>query len=561
MKFTIKNFRGVGDAVLDFANHCLIVGTNHVGKTSILQGISALLTGNHTIYEDVKKNEISLLIHSGSAGAEITYENGEDNFASLTYPKLLSKSVGAIPSASEYSCGLKSFVGIPTAYRAKLLMELTKTEPTKEQLAKAIGVKFSATTTPRHGGQSQEISEEEKELNAIWSTIQQLGWDAAHAAKIRDGAKLKSDWGKLTGETYGSKKAADWRPASWSDDLDEIGREKLASEFDVMSEFLKAAEINGAIGAVQAGELKVKSETLPTLQKDLADLEIQLIALKNHRDELQNKLPSGTVLTCPECGSHLVFKPSGLVKSEKLKATDLEARRKEIYGAQASISAHEAEKGRLQSQIADAESASAKLTNAKIGDDDVKILEMRDKVEHASERLLAFDLKNNALKIHDKCIYTGKIVNALAPEGLRLVALKSGIEMFNTALRRICSFGEWPMVSVSNDLSVKYNNTPYVLASTSEQFIVRCALQLAVSLFEKTDIVMIDGADVLDNFGRNGLINLMYEYGDTAGKIFIVNMTFSRKKNDDGTFGELITPDFSNFPEISVIEIDDGETK
>ena len=67
-----------------------------------------------------------------------------------------------------------------------------------------------------------------------------------------------------------------------------------------------------------------------------------------------------------------------------------------------------------------------------------------------------------------------------------------------------------------------YGGTIYLLLSESAKFRVRVVLQIAMAMMDRSQVLVIDAADILDKGGRNGLFKAV----KTAGLPVMISMTF-----------------------------------
>jgi len=100
-----------------------------------------------------------------------------------------------------------------------------------------------------------------------------------------------------------------------------------------------------------------------------------------------------------------------------------------------------------------------------------------------------------------------KVVEILSPDGLRKKRLSKMLSQINKPMAEMCATAGWKPVEIMDDLSISYSGSPYALLSESEKWKTRAMLQFTVASFEDgAEIILIDGADILDKIGRNGLI-------------------------------------------------------
>ena len=83
----ISNFRAIKSAEIDVSNISLVSADNEGGKTSILQACRSVLTKRTMPIDEVPIKKASLLVHSGTAGAEIVCTTPEGE-AKITFPDM-----------------------------------------------------------------------------------------------------------------------------------------------------------------------------------------------------------------------------------------------------------------------------------------------------------------------------------------------------------------------------------------------------------------------------------------------------------------------------------------
>jgi hypothetical protein len=75
-------------------------------------------------------------------------------------------------------------------------------------------------------------------------------------------------------------------------------------------------------------------------------------------------------------------------------------------------------------------------------------------------------------------------------------------------------------------MSISYGDYQYILLSKSTQYRVRISLQAAFTMLDGSQILLIDGADILDSAGRNGLFKMLTGLQSMA----VVAMTIDKQE-------------------------------
>jgi len=86
---------------------------------------------------------------------------------------------------------------------------------------------------------------------------------------------------------------------------------------------------------------------------------------------------------------------------------------------------------------------------------------------------------------------------------------------------------DFKRVTVDDTMDIRYGGRAYMFLSASEQYRVRAILQLCIATLDGSQMVIFDGADILDNAGRNGLLSLLVSSNIHA----IVAMTFNKPES------------------------------
>lgn len=514
MKVSIKNFLGCSSADVVLEKITIIAGENSAGKTSIGTAVAAALTGNPTPMDDVSKATAGRLVRDGASNGsvEITTEEGSTK---ITYPKATVSTEGKAPYASEFAAGLVCVLDLPPKERAEILSRYMGLEPTKEDLERRLtGVK------PEH-------------VALLWQRIQDGGWDGAHAEAKEKGVRLKAQWEQITGERYGAKKADSWIPDGYSSDL------ASASEHELQAALVDAREIlEGCIAAEAVDEARIEAlekqaSEIGTLAQQVTAAEKQcaeLAAEVEKRKSALRELPPATSvsdLACPHC-----HKPVALVDNRLLPACEPLSAEEKTSRARAIASANDAIKiaqedltesqrlaSDLRGKLSMAERAAAEMkTMASTPTEAVGDIEAaRSAVSLAEQRVRCWKAKTEADDRHWNVGVNARILEALAPDGVRLDRLKKSLSAANKQLGRLDA------VSLSDDLDASLNGTPYYLLSESEKYRVRVVLQVWMATSDGSAAVIIDGADLLVSKPlRNRLFKMLGGVGVPA----LVTMAF-----------------------------------
>lgn len=505
MKATIKNFMGCAAAEVEASKIALILGLNGQGKTSTLLPIAAALRGGVPL--GLQKTKAGMLVKTGAGAASVVLE--EDNAkVEVFWPKCERRSEGvSAPEASDIAVGAVAFPAMADKDKVELLRDILKTDPVKQELCEALA----------DAGLSEKVQE------AVWHNIEAEGWDASLDRAKEKGRSLKSQWALIAGETYGEKKAASWFPQGWENDLETTSTEALEADVSLARADLEDKIANQAIGADELARLQEKVDGLADAEKKCDDAAGKVTeaqkALKEARAAREKlpKLPNYD-LVCPHCGKPVVYQFGKLEAiKQSLSAEEREKLEQQILDADNAVSKAERELNAAKHDfiLADSDLQAIKKAKEELEAKQGKTIqpaevdEARNAVRKAETRLQSFNRYNEALRVHRNILENQAIINVLEPEGIRRRSLEKGLADFNGRLEYLCHVAGWACVKVDGDMSVSYNDRPFVLCSESEKFRAKVTLQAAIAEYDGSHALVVDAADILDNKGRAGLLKLL----------------------------------------------------
>lgn len=505
MKATIKNFMGCAAAEVEASKIALILGLNGQGKTSTLLPIAAALRGGVPL--GLQKTKAGMLVKTGAGAASVVLE--EDGAkVEVFWPKCERRSEGvSAPEASDIAVGAVAFPAMADKDKVELLRDILKTDPVKQELCEALA----------DAGLSEKVQE------AVWHNIEAEGWDASLDRAKEKGRSLKSQWALIAGEAYGEKKAASWFPQGWENDLETTSTEALEADVSLARADLEDKIANQAIGADELARLQEKADGLTDTEKECDDAAGKVTeaqkALKEARAAREKlpKLPNYD-LVCPHCGKPVVYQFGKLEAiKQSLSAEEREKLEQQILDADNAVSKAERELNAAKHDfiLADSDLQAIKKAKEELEAKQGKTIqpaevdEARNAVRKAETRLQSFNRYNEALRVHRNILENQAIINVLEPEGIRRRSLEKGLADFNGRLEYLCHVAGWACVKVDGDMSVSYNDRPFVLCSESEKFRAKVTLQAAIAEYDGSHALVVDAADILDNKGRAGLLKLL----------------------------------------------------
>jgi hypothetical protein len=522
----VRNFRGCADARLTCAPIALVGGLNAVGKTSIAQAVGAALSGNALPVAGLRANAAGALVRVGAVTGTVEVGNTEGS-CTVEWPAARATTHGAPPVASAYAVGLETIAPPMVAKdRLRVLAEYLHADPTREDLAAALD----------EAGLDPELV-----LSRIWPLIEQSGWDGAVTARRDRGAELKGQWRQCTGANYGSRVAASWRP-----DLGELDESELVTYLHNAQRERDRAMSAQAVSADEHRRVEEEADLVDARQEVLvrvtARVDEYTAAHRTAQEARQALPPTGKqdLVPCPHCGEQILINRVSLVETRYEKPTgpldgaELNKRRMAIAEADGKV-AHaydDLNEARQQMALADravvaSEHARERIANwPRATEAGTDIATAEAQLQRAEKRLAEYRSKAEADRLHRLVEGNEIVISLLAADGLRAKKLARVIDVFNAQLGNLCHAAKWQGVRIDDAGNIGYGDRPYNLLSTSEQYRVRAVLALAMAQLDGSNLVVLDGADILDAPSRGQLFALLAEVEIPA----LVTMTVARRE-------------------------------
>lgn len=539
MKAKVRGFRGAEKADIDIDRIALIGGLNGAGKSSICQAIAAAACSQPIPFfrstrpdkPVLTKTDAKALLRGGMEKGSSIIEVDGQVVAEALWPGLTAAGNGKI-QCSLVAAGLVNPMEMEEADRQRFFSTLLNADPTMDDLREALKEAIPALADPDYVDA----------LEKVITMAQTNGWDVAHKHFKEHGARRKGEWEGKSGESFGSKKAADWKPQGWRADLEEKTLEELGT---ACTEAQAALEKELADVATDAAELKHLSElasgeaaawnALKQAETALEDARTDLKAKENQRQAIV--IP--TAIPCPHCGGLVDVVGGGrsfVLKQSMANGKEIESAKKAFEAATVMVQAaqvaattalevYNGAKGVYEAH----KGADGRLTEAR------KRTGTAESVDTARDYLAGVTRDKDLVERRQACETLAaqiganqKLVDILSPEGLRRQKLQKALKVSNKQLAELSTEADYGTVTIDDDLEILYAGRRYFLLSQSEQYRVRAVIQIYVASHDKSPLVIFDSADVLDQDGRNGLFAMM-QSADALH--FVVGMTVLSKKN------------------------------
>lgn len=538
MHVSIRHVAGIASADIPIDHGItLLAGLNFAGKSTALKMTAAALCGVAIPTSAIKKKDAKAMVRRGAKTGKVEIAD-EQGSIGVIYPACDVASNGRPPSASPFAVGRSDLSDLDDRERARFLVELLKTDPTRDDLVAAL----------RDAGIPADRLDQT--AATAWSLQEQHGWDGAAKLAQENGAKLKGRWEQITGEGWGADKAAHWQPADTAQAIFTTPRDVL--ERAVVE---ARATVDGLVGAsaVSTAEreaLVAQAATLEAAQAAHRDSKVQASALAlDAAQTARAALPPHDMrhaVACPHCAKLVAISADHhggpgayrLAAVEQIDAAEARKRLSAIASADGLV-------GRLQVEYADANkafmAASAALTAAENAtkklaalpapgaeDDHGAVLTARVALTRAEEDLKSFDAHLQAAEVSGQIARTLIVIDVLRADGLRQTKLGDVLDSFNGGvLADLTAAAGWKTVAVAPDMTVTYAGRPLVepLCSESEIWRAKVVLRLAIAKLQRAPLVIVDRADILDQDGRNGLFGLLAKAWSEDHILSLVAMT------------------------------------
>lgn len=487
-----------------------IFGPNGSGKTSLLRYLATAITDRPVPVDGIRKTDGALFLSPDAPAGSITVEY-PDGKTVVQFPEIIKSVDGKPFKISEYAAGTKLFIDMNQKQRAELIGAILQTLPTQDELDAAL----------------EKLNLSDDVLDRLWATIQAQGWDAAHTGAKEKGIKLKGSWESETGERYGSEKAVGWLPSDWVPELDKKSEEQLRAEIAHEQEWLEAAISNEAVSASEIERLNKIAADADPVKKLISDSIGALAALRKNESDISAALAAvpdfnqPATQKCPKCNTDLMIDRGRIAAAHIIPAAEIAARKKSFDAASESLRAVRAE---IKRNEAAAQSGTAQMKTINEAIERLNIIQnkkpadqthtrgvadCRARVAGAEYRLELFRKRAKSSAVASQIAQNKIIVDVLSPDGLRMEKLRSAIARVNTTLSELSKIAGWLPVQITPTMAVTYGDDMFVLKSASEQFRCAVTIQVMLAMFDSSGIILIDGADILDKDGRNGLFKML----------------------------------------------------
>ncbi|MDQ3562707.1 MAG: AAA family ATPase [Pseudomonadota bacterium] len=528
-RIKIQNFLGISALDIKIDKPLLfIAGSNCSGKTSTAHALRFVL--NDELCRVEHKKNIRELVKEGAknGSVELTVD-GVAYQRSAATGHIVSKDQPPKPHpALHYVLDPPAFAEMDANARLSFLYSL-------------MGVNRSATSITKlleeRGHAKPHIERIETSLSG--------GFQAAHQHVKECITLLTGEWRGVTGENYGSVKAAAWSsevPGVAPSDITRLKAEITKHEHEI-------GQLQARLGAQKertrfeqsmretkriARELEARTAATKECQKKMDDLTAEERQISEALGKAQAALTieshavQGSFFQCPACGESLVYSrgeckmvgnPVAVDVSAEIEAT--EAQVKELKLALTEVGNRKHIGDRLmvdtlnavgQSQaatnaLADLKEAHESDTQGAAGVEEqiTAMTAARAEARQALDQLEAatrnhHEAVNNtqrATALHEEIKALTTLAADLAPDGLPGELLSRAMRPINERLRDSSIMAGWSSVSITTN-GILIHSRPWALASGSERWRANAMIAEAIAHLSGVQCFVLDSLDILE---------------------------------------------------------------
>lgn len=535
----VRGFRGCEKADIDIPGIALLAGLNGAGKSSICQAVAAAACAQPIPFFNsarpdkprFTKADGKALLRGGMevGGARIEVDGAP--VAEVTWPSMTASGNGSL-QCSLIAAGLVNPMEMEEVERQRYFSQLLEAVPAEKDLRDSVVEAVPVLGEEDYADTLKDI------LTRVFGTD---GWDVTHKHFKERGARRKGEWEGKAGESFGAKKATDWKPAGWTPDLDALTLEEIGSACTRAAEKVEKAVAGAAVEAATLESLAERSKHEGLCQSELEGAQAAVVltetVLKTRQQELGDiVIPTAT--PCPHCGGLLdIAAGKGSISVKQSQATVATiAVAKQAYEA-AVVAMQKAAEANTAAQNAygvrktaydsvRGATAALETEKGKTGSQEA-IAEARDFLRTVTSHKEMVEARDACATLAAQIQSNQKLIDILAPEGLRRQKLQKALTAFNKrVLGPLSAEAEYSTITIDDNLEVLYGGRRYFLLSASEQYRVRAVIQIAAAQYDKSALIIFDGADILDQEGRNGLFAMM---SAANAHDYLVGMTVLKK--------------------------------
>lgn len=529
MLIEIRNYRGIDRADIPLSSKVtLIVGDNHQGKTSFIEGVQAACTAEPNHFKLTKADAIGY-VKEGAKEGTVTVKDPHGT-RRVTYPSMEVKSLdGAAEIHRRVSMGMVKFA--PMCETPAILAQHLEVYASQQVDRKRLSDELDEIKIPQN--------DRDKILDTVFGNgkVPGMGWDSGEKWAGTEATKRKTLFQQVAGCKWGPNQGITFTPNGWELDLVEAKLEDLEKALtDAREDHDKAIREN-AIAESEIDQLKADADEIKDLESEWHQAGLAYEKSSRQVQDLEKKLSKAKadshLVTCGNCGIKGTVEKETLVAKNNvvlLNSTELADLEREVAEAKKVSDADRQATFELQSRVNKAKAAAEKLKSTEglqIGAVDPDAIDnAKAAIARAELRLKAFKSKKQGVAYHHQIVALLKASELMSSDGLRKQVLIANLKPFNDKLAEVCRVAGWGTVAIDPSLQLRWDGRHWKLISESQLFMTEITMQIAISLLEAAPLVVIDRANLLERDDLNKLFNCLRDLKIRA----LVAMSASRDK-------------------------------
>ncbi|WP_454734267.1 AAA family ATPase [Cupriavidus pauculus] len=522
-----RNFLGLRAAdIIPATPVSLICGPNGAGKSSLQEAVRLALTGE-SVRVSLKK-EYGQLLHDGAETGTVVVSAGPQ-----------ANSV-ALPSG-KLTAGLQNDPRLPYVLDAQRFASLDAKER-RSFLFDLMGLKLG-TDLVRERLVARGCHP--KKIEAVLPLVR-AGFDAAAKEAQTKATAAKGAWRAITGETYGSVKAGEWKAAvpAGAPAPEDVNAMIAELQADIAEASTEAGDMQRQLGEMDAAARQragrdAKMRELADKAAGLAKAQESVDRAQAERDDFLPKVEvlraaaggkaAGMPCTCPECGVLLQYLAGQLALREPTQADPEAAGRLPEYERSLTVL-----ENALKSRVAERDGAKAAATQldllrkdaaAHAGDEDAELrktiegqlAKLQEAITATGQQLEAVrtaqraaaqaaEQTAKAAQHHADVVAWDALAEALGPSGIPAELLAEALDPINDRLAATANMTEWFRVGIEADMTITAGpGRTYALLSESEKWRADAMIAEAITHLTGLRLLVLDRADVLIGAERDRL--------------------------------------------------------
>ena len=532
MNLYAENILKYQELSVDFGDGItLVVGPNEAGKSCLAAILGA-----------VTAHEPNPLHYAGAARTLYVRDGAAEGMAEMDGVQWrpgsgISAPTGQEPTASIESAGLVDFVvkAQRPASRAEVWKDLFDSASPRQLLAPVWTLG-------------------ERQLEKTLEIIENRGWKNAEKIYVDQRRAAKQKWKSITGEDFGAKKAAAWKPEGWQPELEGASEADLIHALSEARGTREAATVSSAISEAEIeAARKVRDSEIPELEGRRAKVEEQraeasslvhqaeaersavnekLTEAKSRLERARKALDAEPPLECPTCQEGLFMqrgvglqKWRALTKEERQQAKQVieeqtaaikswnaksQTAEDDYVSAQKALTVIQRERSAIDGELKSARQRSALADRDPQDETNQGVLAALERqVETARRNLEAWRANRDAQEQVESVTQLEAVIALLGPNGPRAEGIRQGIANINAVLKRVEAISGWKPLTLSKDYQLFSGGRPIQAVAKSERIRAQWSLQIACAILKRNTWVILDEADILREETWNGLVKVI----------------------------------------------------